>query len=101
MMEKKKRKKRKQGVGTSKADSVENIGEYHEEAKHEKKGEAIQYLPGDISGLLDQLKLLYAEREAGNISSTTNQIVGILDQLLRMNYINRVEYNAVCKALSC
>ena len=89
------------GVGTSKADSVENIGEYHEEAKHEKKGEAIQYLPGDISGLLDQLKLLYAEREAGNISSTTNQIVGILDQLLRMNYINRVEYNAVCKALSC
>ena len=88
-------------VGTSKADSVENIGEYHEEAKHEKKGEAIQYLPGDISGLLDQLKLLYAEREAGNISSTTNQIVGILDQLLRMNYINRVEYNAVCKALSC
>ena len=95
------------GVGTSK--DSENVGEYHEEAKHEKKGEietlkegqAIQYLPGDISGLLDRLKLLYAEREAGNITSTTNEIVGILDQLLRMKYINRVEYNAVCKALSC
>ena len=87
----------------------ENIGEYHDGAKQEKEeeeeaskvGQAIQYLPGDISGLLDRLKLLYAEREAGNISSTTNEIVGILDQLLRMKYIDRTEYNAVCKALSC
>jgi hypothetical protein len=64
-------------------------------------GTGITFLPGNINGLLDRLKLLYAEREAGNISATTNEIVGILDELLRLNYINRKEYNAVCKKLSC
>ena len=79
-----------------------------EEAKSEEgkngddaSGEGVTFLPGNISGLLDRLKLVYAERQAGNISATTNEIVGILDELLRVNYINRDEYNAVCKQLSC
>ena len=65
------------------------------------EGQGITYLPGNISGLLQRLKLVYAEREAGNISATTNEIVGILDELLRVKYINRKEYNAVCDQLSC
>ena len=48
----------------------------------EKVASGIQYLPGNINGLLDRLKLLYGEREAGNISATSNEIVGILDELL-------------------
>ena len=64
------------------------------------KGQGITYLPSNISGLLDRLKLVYAERQAGNISATTNEIVGILDELLRIKYINRREYNAVCEQLS-
>ena len=64
-------------------------------------GHGITFLPGNISGLLDRLKLLYAERQAGNISATTNEIVGILDEFLRVKYINHSEYNAVCKQLSC
>ena len=94
-------------------------GEEEEERKEEvegenenektKKGESdeggsgsgIQFLPGNITGLLDRLKLLYAERGAGNIKSTTNEIVGILDELLRLRYLNREEYHAVCRELSC
>ena len=67
----------------------------------EGEGKGVTYLPGNINGLLDRLKLVYAEREAGNILATTNEIVGILDELLRLNYINREEYNAMCKQLSC
>ena len=67
----------------------------------EKVASGIQYLPGNINGLLDRLKLLYGEREAGNISATSNQIVGILDELLRMSYLSREQYNMVCRSLEC
>ena len=67
----------------------------------EKKASGIEYLPGNINGLLDHLKLLYGEREAGNITATNNQIVGILDELLRMKYLSRAQYNMVCKSLEC
>lgn len=66
-----------------------------------KTAQGITYLPGNKKGLLDRLKLLYAEREAGNISATTNEIVGILDELLRMSYINRKQYNEMCSELKC
>lgn len=69
--------------------------------KNIQNGKGVQYLPGNKRGLLDRLRLLYAEREAGNISSTTNEIVGILDELLRINFLTRNQYNAVCKKLSC
>ena len=65
-----------------------------------KGGKGIQFLPGDINGLIEKLHLLVAESRAGNKSSTRNQIVAILDQLLRRNYLNQEEYNAACE-LSC
>ena len=64
-------------------------------------GTAIKFLPGDINGLLDRLKLLYAERRAGNTVSTTDEIVAILDELLRTETITRKQYNNACKELSC
>ena len=67
----------------------------------EKEGTGIQFLPGDISGLIGQLRLLLGEYRAGNKSSTKNQIVAILDQLLKRNYLNQEEYNAVCRTVSC
>ena len=71
------------------------------EEKEEKDGEGIQFLPGDINGLIEQLHLLVAESRAGNKSSTRNQIVAILDQLLRRKYLNQEEYNAACETISC
>lgn len=58
-------------------------------------------LPGDITGLVDRLKLVCAEREAGNIESTTPEIAAILDELLRRKHLTREEYNVICKTLSC
>ena len=65
-----------------------------------KDGDGI-FLPGDINGLIQQFHLLLAEYRAGNKSSTRNKIVAILDQLLRLNYLNQAEYNYACKELSC
>ena len=66
-----------------------------------KEGQGVEFLPGNIDGLLRQLHLLFAESRAGNKSSTRNQIVGILDELLRRNYLSQREYNAVCETISC
>ena len=66
----------------------------------EKIGTSI-ILPGNINGLLQKLKLVCAEREAGNIRATTSEIVAILDELLRQKYLNKEEYNVVCKKLQC
>ena len=72
-----------------------------DEEEKEEQGSGITFLPGDINGLIEQLHLLLAEHRAGNKSSTKNQIVAILDQLLRRNYLNQEEYNAMCGAISC
>ena len=58
-------------------------------------------LPGDINSLKDRLRVLCAERAAGNVRATTSEIVAILDELLRRNYISREEYNDVSKGLGC
>ena len=79
---------------------VENDDEQEQEQKKET-GTGIQFLPGNIKGLIEQLHLLLAEFRAGNKSSTRNRIVAILDQLLRRNYLNQEEYNAVCRTISC
>ena len=82
----------------------ENEGEEEEEEEEEeedKKGFGIQFLPGDIKGLVEQLHLLFAEFQAGNKSSTRNQIVAILDQLLKRNYLTQDEYNGLCETISC
>ena len=84
----------------------EEAGESDEERSGEdekengKSGEGI-ILPGHINGLLDQLKLVCAERAAGNIAATTPHLVAILDELLRRNYLEKDEYNAVCQRLEC
>ena len=55
----------------------------------------IQYLPGDIKGLETKLNYLLAEYRAGNRSSTRNEIVSILDELLRRRKISRKEYKDI------
>ena len=49
------------------------------------------FLPGDIKGLEQKLNLLLAEYIAGN-KTTRNQIVYILDELLRRKKISKREY---------
>ena len=72
-----------------------------EEEETEQGGMGIKYLPSDKKGLTDRLRLLLAERQAGNNVSTTPEIVAILDALLQMGEINRTQYNTLCKTLKC
>ena len=59
-------------------------------------GSGIQFLPGDIKGLQTKLNYLLAEYRAGNRSSLIrNEIVSILDELLRRKRISRKEYRDV------
>lgn len=83
-------------------DQDDDKDDKEEESEDEKKdGTGISYLPGDINGLIEQLHLLLAESRAGNKSSTKNQIVAILDQLLRRDYLTQDEYNGVCRSILC
>ena len=82
-------------------DADDNKDADHDNQETKSDGQGIKFLPGDINGLLDRLKLLYAERRAGNIISTTSEIVAILDKLLRKKQITRKQYNAACMELSC
>ena len=89
--------------GNEDDDEDEDDDEFEDadDEQKEEDGSGIQFLPGDINGLIEQLHLLLAEHRAGNKSSTKNQIVAILDQLLRLNYLNQEEYNAACRTISC
>ena len=59
-------------------------------------GDGIQFLPGDIKGLQTKLGYLLGEYRAGNRSSLTyNQIVSILDELLRRKRLSRSEYRDI------
>lgn len=60
----------------------------------EVAGSGIQFLPGDIRGLHTKLNLLLAEFHAGN-TSTRNEIVSILDELLRRKRMSRREYTDI------
>ena len=56
----------------------------------------IKFLPGDIKGLEKKLNYLLGKYRAGNRSSLTrNQIVSILDVLLRRKSISRKEYREI------
>ena len=57
-------------------------------------GSGVQFLPGDIKGLTEKLSLLLAEFRAGN-RTTRNEIVYILDELLRRKKISRKEYTDI------
>ena len=71
------------------------------EVEDKKISDGITFLPGNIKGLLDRFRLLFAEFPAGNTAATKNEIVGILDELLKRNYYNQREYNAMCKLMQC
>lgn len=70
---------------------LERIGE---------SGSGILFLPRDIKGLNTKLNLLLAEYAAGNRSSTRNEIVYILDEVLRRKRIPRKEYTNINTYLS-
>ena len=88
------------GVEEEKESEEESDEEYKGD-EEKKDGTGIHFLPGDISGLINQLHLLLAEFRAGNKSATKNQIVAILDQLLKRNYLTQDEYNGVCRTILC
>ena len=66
----------------------------------QEHGEGIQFLPGDIKGMTTKLNLLLAEFAAGNKSSTRNEIVYILDELLRRKKILTHIYQNACSQTS-
>ena len=68
--------------------------------QEENDGGGIQFLPSDIKGLTSKLQLLLGEFAAGNRSSTRNEIVFILDELLRRKSISRKEYTEINSYLS-
>ena len=60
------------------------------------KGDGVvHFLPGDIKGMKSRLNLLLAEYAAGNRVATRNEIVPILDELLRRRNISRAEYTDI------
>ena len=65
-----------------------------------QSGDGIQFLPSDIKGLTTKLHLLLAEFAAGNKTSTRNEIVFILDELLKRKKISRKEYREINSYLS-
>ena len=88
-------------MGKLESEKEESDEEYKSEEEEKKDGTGIYFLPGDINGLINQLHLLLAEFRAGNKSATKNQIVAILDQLLKQNYLTQDEYNGVCRTILC
>jgi len=60
----------------------------------------VQFLPADIKGMKTKLSLLLGEFAAGNTSSTRNEIVSLLDELMRRGGITRKEYNHINVYLS-
>ena len=70
-----------------------------DEDEEVENGEGIQFLPRDIKGLSSRLNLLLAEYRAGN-TATRNEIVAILDELLRRKRLSRKEYTDINNFLS-
>ena len=58
------------------------------------------FLPGDIRGLETKLSLLLAEFHAGNTTATRNEIVPILDELLRRKEMSTEEYKTINNSLN-
>ena len=89
------------GLLPAEEDRLLETEEEEDTDEDEKDGSGIQFLPGNINDLIEQLHLLLAESRAGNKASTRNQIVAILDELLKRNYLSQEEYNGVCETISC
>ena len=63
------------------------------------KGEGVVYLPGDINRLTKKLQLLAAEFFAGN-TTVRNELVHVLDALLRLKQLTRKEYTNITARLA-
>ena len=63
------------------------------------KGEGVVYLPGDINGLARKLQLLPAEFFAGK-TTVRNELVHVLDALLRLKQVTRKEYTNITARLA-
>ena len=63
------------------------------------KGEGVLYLPGDINGLAKKLQLLAAEFFAGN-TTVRNELVHVLDALLRLKQVTRKECTNITARLA-
>ena len=63
------------------------------------KGEGVVYLPGDINGLAKKLQLLAAELFARN-TPVRNELVHVLDALLRLKQVTRKEYTNITARLA-
>ena len=64
------------------------------------QGEGIHFLPSNIKTLEERLEILLGEYQAGNQTSTRNEIVPIADELLKRRAISRCEYRDINKFLS-
>ena len=82
-------------------DDDDDMLQYQSSSEHQQSGgDGIHFLPGDIKGMKTKLRLLLAEFRAGNTVATRNEIVSILDELLRRRQISRKEYTDINKYLS-
>ena len=63
------------------------------------KCEGVVYLPGGINGLTKKLELLAAEFFAGN-TTVRNELVHVLDALLRLKQLTRKEYTHITARLA-
>ena len=63
------------------------------------KGDGVVYLPGDINGLRKKLHLLAAEFFADN-TTVRNELVHVLDTLLRLKQLTRKEYTNITARLA-
>ena len=67
--------------------------------EHPYKGRGVVYLPGDINGLTKKLYLLAAEFFEGN-TTVRNELVHVLDALLRLKQLTRKEYTDITARLA-
>ena len=63
------------------------------------KGYGVVYLPGDINGLTKKFHLLAATFFAGN-TTVRNELVHVLDALLRLKQLTRKEYADITPRLA-
>ena len=63
------------------------------------KGHGVVYLPSEINGLAKKLQLLFAEVIAGN-TTVRNELVHVLDALLRLKQLTRKEYTNITARLA-
>jgi len=64
------------------------------DSKKAKRGEGVVYLSSDPDALVERLQLLISSAKAGN-TGVRNEIVAILDELLRMKEITRNQYENI------